>query len=142
MSVLNLAANSVHNLDGEKIVCSVSNDLVTSPLVTEIRVEMLRSPLVSLVTGHDVVEQGGTLSARCVVSDLSSVEVSWWLGGQLLQDQRSEEIKIEVTRNHDLQQLECRATNQIGTGSDKTTIHVQCESCRAIIETSIYIYLN
>ena len=136
MSVLNLVTSEAN--DGEAIICEVSSHLMTEPKVAKVLLKLKHAPRVSMTFDNKILKDGHWFNGRCEATAFPSlVTYAWYLDGQHLVDQEGQEISLLVTRNHDNKKVECRVTNDVGTSSASTVIHIKCGLIRKSAKTTI-----
>ena len=125
MSVLNLVTSESN--DGEDIICEVSSHLMTEPKTAKVLLKLKHVPRVSMTNDNKILEDGQMFNGRCEATAFPSlVTFAWYLDGQQLVGQEGQELSLLVTRTHDNKKVECRVTNEVGTSSASTVIHIKC----------------
>ena len=127
VSLLKLPAGPAD--DQKVIMCEVFNHLLTTPRITSIKLQLKHKPRVTLDYDLKILEVGEMFAARCEASAYPPVtSYAWFLDNRALEGQLGEEIELRVDRAMDNKRLECRASNEVGTSTANTTIHIKCEN--------------
>ena len=126
VSLLKLPAGPAD--DQKVILCEVFNHLLTTPRIASIKLQLKSRPRVSLDYDHKILEEGEMFSARCEASAFPRVtSIAWFLDNKELEDLEEEEMELRVERSMNNKRLECRASNEVGTSTANTTLHIKCE---------------
>ena len=129
--------------DQQKILCSVSNHLLATPLTAAVTLLPRFQPRVVVVADKKVLSVGETFTAHCEASAFpQSVEYSWYLDSELLPGERQEKIIIPgVKQEQDKAVLECRARNSVGTGAGSVAIHIKCRLSGQFVSAAVCLTL-
>jgi len=113
--------------DRKKIFCSAQSD-ISSKTIDAMTVLRLRyAPRVKLVYKEEAVNEGNSIKFECKVEAYpEQVAFAWYLNGvELAHEQKSTMMIEKVERHHDNAQIECEASNSMGTTKTDASIKVK-----------------
>lgn len=115
--------------DHQKFVtCKGRNDALDEPVIREVVLNVLSKPSISVELSSDSTAEGDDVTASCRTSANPPVvasDILWTVGGVRVENASGPTLQLNsVTSDMDLQLVECRARNSIGTSSSATPLRV------------------
>ena len=115
--------------DRKKIFCSAQSDISSKTIDAMIVLRLRYAPRVKLVYKEEAVNEGKSIKFECKVEAYpEQVAFAWYLNGvELAHEQKSTMMIEKVERHHDNAQIECEASNSMGTTKTDASIKVKCK---------------
>ncbi|XP_071548361.1 irregular chiasm C-roughest protein-like isoform X2 [Panulirus ornatus] len=115
---------SHHN---SSITCLTSNQALSSPLTSVVRLSVLFPPEVRLRVRPPQLVEGDDASFICSAhANPSLLTYRWYHNGQLLQNETSRSFTIQkISRSLHQDTISCEVSNKVGTSKKTQGVHVQ-----------------
>ncbi|XP_064091683.1 irregular chiasm C-roughest protein-like isoform X1 [Macrobrachium nipponense] len=124
-SRLSLTPQRFHH--NSTITCLTSNQALTSPLTSTIKLQVLFPPEVQLNTGPHVLVEGDDATFFCSAqANPKDVTYKWYQNNQELRDATSNTLTLyKISRTLHESTVACEVSNTVGTSKKSQTVHVQ-----------------
>ncbi|CAL4139445.1 unnamed protein product [Meganyctiphanes norvegica] len=123
-SVLSFLASRNHH--NKVFTCAASNPALHQPLTTQVTLEVRYPPEVTIIHDSDGYKEGETATLTCsATANPQKMTYRWYRSGQLVTGNNSTQLVVaDLTRDVNLQDIICEASNEVGTSKKITRLSV------------------